>query len=520
MIFNTGNFLLIILLSIISFSTNFYYASLGVLPIDTFAFFDTGFRLTQGDLPFVDYWTISGPFIDLLQSFYFSILGVSWSSYIVNGSIINLIVTLISFNFFKKLGLSLKYSFFYSVCIAFLGNPSMGTPFPDHYSTFFSLFAIMSFLSALESKKDIYWFLIPVFLFVAFFCKQTPAAYVLFLFILNFLLYLLIKKDFKFLKPIILGTLSTIILFSLTVWFYQIDLKNIINQYFLYPRTIGLNRVIEWNLTFNKAISTLKLIHILLIPLILIFLKNIFFQNKYIYKNEFFYNLNIIIFSISLILHQWITLNFIFIFFLIPYLCAMLQKNFYHIKYKKIIIAIILGYCLFATIKYHSRFNQERKMINLENLDLTNFYEGNKISTKLKGLKWVTRDYVTKGKKDINKIMKIKNILEKEEKNIMFLSNYNFFSSILEKNLNSPNRWYGGDVAHPKKNNPYYKEYMTFNYNLILKKKIEIIYVDIVIGDYYFNMLSEILELFPSGCSKIGKIEGVLASYDISECYQ
>jgi len=520
MIFNKSNFIFVISLAIISFSVNFYYASLGVLPIDTFAFFDTGFRLTVGDLPFVDYWTISGPFIDLLQAFYFSVLGVSWNSYILNGSIINLIITLISYNFFKKTGLSLQFSFFYAICVAFLANPSMGTPFPDHYSTFFSLFAIMSFLSALKYEKDIYWFLIPIFLFIAFLCKQTPAAYIIFLFIINFSLYSLIKKNFKFIKPVILGTLVSITLFLLLIWFYQIDLMNIIIQYVLYPRTIALNRITEWHLSFNKAVSTLKLIHLLLLPLILIFLKNILFQNNYIYKNEFFYNLNIIIFSILLILHQWITLNFIFIFFLIPYLCSMIQINLYNIKYRKIIISIILSFCLVGTIKYHSRFNQERKMLNLENLNLNNFYAGDKISTSLNGLKWVTRDYVLENRNDIDKILKIKSILKNEKKKIMFLSNYNFFSSILKKNLNSPNRWYGGDVAHPKKNNPYYKEYKIFNYDLILKKKIEIIYVDIVLGNYHLDMLSEIVEQFPSGCANIGKIEGVLVFYDISNCYQ
>ena len=520
MIFNKSNFIFVISLAIISFSVNFYYASLGVLPIDTFAFFDTGFRLTVGDLPFVDYWTISGPFIDLLQAFYFSVLGVSWNSYILNGSIINLIITLISYNFFKKTGLSLQFSFFYAICVAFLANPSMGTPFPDHYSTFFSLFAIMSFLSALKYEKDIYWFLIPIFLFIAFLCKQTPAAYIIFLFIINFSLYSLIKKNFKFIKPVILGTLVSITLFLLLIWFYQIDLMNIIIQYVLYPRTIALNRITEWHLSFNKAVSTLKLIHLLLVPLILIFLKNILCQNNYIYKNEFFYNLNIIIFSILLILHQWITLNFIFIFFLIPYLCSMIQINLYNIKYRKIIISIILSYCLVGTIKYHSRFNQERKMLNLENLNLNNFYAGDKISTSLNGLKWVTRDYVLENRNDIDKILKIKSILKNEKKKTMFLSNYNFFSSILKKNLNSPNRWYGGDVAHPKKNNPYYKEYKIFNYDLILKKKIEIIYVDIVLGNYHLDMLSEIVEQFPSGCANIGKIEGVLVFYDISNCYQ
>ena len=152
----------IFLLSLFAVLVNYYYGSLGVLPIDTFAHFDTGYRITNGEIPFVDYWTISGPFIDFLQAFYFSIFGVSWKSYMLNSSILNLILTLVSFLFFKKIGINYGYSFFYSICVAILANPSMGTPFPDHYSTFFSLFAIISFIYGLETKNKVYWFLIPI----------------------------------------------------------------------------------------------------------------------------------------------------------------------------------------------------------------------------------------------------------------------------------------------------------------------------------------------------------------------
>ena len=149
MILKIKFFSLIFFLSLVAVLTNYYYGSLGVLPIDTFAHFDTGYRITKGEIPFVDYWTISGPFIDFLQAFYFSIFGVSWKSYMLNSSILNLILTLVSFLFFKKIGINYGYSFFYSICVAILANPSMGTPFPDHYSTFFSLFAIISFIYCL-----------------------------------------------------------------------------------------------------------------------------------------------------------------------------------------------------------------------------------------------------------------------------------------------------------------------------------------------------------------------------------
>ena len=71
MLSKTYKILSIILLSAFAIIVNNYYGSLGVLPINTFSYFDTGFRVLNGEAPFVDYWTISGPFIDFLQSFYF-----------------------------------------------------------------------------------------------------------------------------------------------------------------------------------------------------------------------------------------------------------------------------------------------------------------------------------------------------------------------------------------------------------------------------------------------------------------
>ena len=506
----------VLLLSIVSFSVNYYYGSIGVLPIDTFAFFDSGFRLNNGDVPFVDYWTISGPFIDILQSIYFSFFGVSWKSYILNGSIINLIVTIVSYFFFKSIGLNSEFSFFYGLCVAFLANPSMGTPFPDYYSAFFSLFAIISFLHGVKNKKKLYLFVVPIFLCIAFFCKQTPAAYIIIFFLFNFLFYFLIKKDLKFLNPIIFGSITSILLLSFLIWYNEIDINLIITQYFLYPRTIGLSRLSELDLTFNKAISTFKLIHVVLIPLMFIFLKNIFFKKKYFYKKNFFINFNIIFFSLLLIFHQWLTLNFIFIFFLIPYICVAIQISY---EKKRVLSILLVCFCLIVTTKYHFRFNEGRKMLNLENINLSNFYHGENISSKLKGLKWITRDYDLNKEQELKRLILFNDILKKEEKKIMFLSNYQFFSATLDKRLHSPNRWYGGIVAHPTKDNPFYYEYLMFNYNLILKNKIEIIVMDKKLGQYHFDLFREIMKKFPSGCANINESNKILITYDITNCY-
>ena len=137
----------------ISFTINYIYGSVGVLAQDTFAYFDTAFRILQGSTPFKDYWTISGPFIDFYQAFFFFIFGVSWKSYIIGSSLINVFITIIIFNFFKTYNFSRGLNLFYSICFSILANPSMGSPFPDHFSTFFSLAAITLFLIFVKNKK-------------------------------------------------------------------------------------------------------------------------------------------------------------------------------------------------------------------------------------------------------------------------------------------------------------------------------------------------------------------------------
>ena len=59
-----------------SIIVNQYYGSRGVFPIDSFLHFDNGYRLLNGDNPFSDFWTVSGPTVDYLQAIFFFIFGV------------------------------------------------------------------------------------------------------------------------------------------------------------------------------------------------------------------------------------------------------------------------------------------------------------------------------------------------------------------------------------------------------------------------------------------------------------
>ena len=94
---------LLIFLIFFSIIFNQYHGYIGILPIDSFLIFNSGYDLMNGYFPFKDYWTIKEPFIDLIQAIFFKVFGVSWFSYVLHASIFNCIITIFTFYLLKKL---------------------------------------------------------------------------------------------------------------------------------------------------------------------------------------------------------------------------------------------------------------------------------------------------------------------------------------------------------------------------------------------------------------------------------
>ena len=89
--------LLIIALTIFSLGVNQFYGNKGVFPIEGFAFFDTAYRILLGDLPFKDYWAVSGVFLDYTQAIFFKIFGVNFQIYVFHASLLNCLLTLMTY---------------------------------------------------------------------------------------------------------------------------------------------------------------------------------------------------------------------------------------------------------------------------------------------------------------------------------------------------------------------------------------------------------------------------------------
>ena len=229
----------ILILFAFAVSINQYYGFIGVFPIDTFLFYDTGYRVLNGLFPFKDYWSPTSPLIDFIQAGFFKLFGVSWFSYVLHASIFNFILVFATFYTLEKLKLNIHLCLYYSLLLGVIAYPVSGVPFNDHHSSILSIIGIFCFILSINTKLYIYWLLTPIFVGFAFICKQTPAGYIGIVILICSIIYLIFNFNIKKILFLILGSFITIIISSLLIYINQISFLNFYEQYLIFPMSLG-----------------------------------------------------------------------------------------------------------------------------------------------------------------------------------------------------------------------------------------------------------------------------------------
>ena len=515
--YKNNNLFYISILCFISILFNFYYGYRGILPTDSFLIFDSGNYVLNGFYPFKDYWTVTGPLLDYFQAFLFLIFGVNWFSYVLHAAIINLLLAVFSYFIFVHLGLKKIHSFIYSSGISLLAYPIIGTPFMDHHSTFFSIFAVYCFILGIERNKSNYWFFIPIFLGFSFLSKQIPAAYIIIFLLIMLLFFLYYNFDIKKIYSLLLGTFFIIFIFVFVLVLNQIPFNNFFVQYFLYPLSIGSERVEGLSFSLKGFIGQFKYIYLCLLPLLAILLKIILKTKKKLAKQKDFIVIMTIVGMILIFIYtQLLTKNQILIFFTIPLITAFSQ--IYYIRYfdKKYFIYFTILVCLFAVTKYHFRYNEQKKFIELENVNFDLAVEAGKIHKMFNGLQWITASYSNDPGKEIKKIIEIKDYINSDTSKKIIITDYQFFSAISINKINTLtkwNKWYD-TVSSPTKKNKYFINYQKFFINKIKKNKIKKIYG--IGADNKFVYFKDLIK--NNNCINSKQINDIFVVYDITNC--
>lgn len=505
----------ILALFFFSVSINQHYGFIGVFPIDTFLFYDTSYRVLNGLFPFKDFWSPTSPFIDFIQAFFFKIFGVSWYSYVLHASVFNFIIVLGTFYTLEKFKLNIHYCFYYSLLVAVVAYPISGVPFNDHHSSILSLLGIFCFILSIYLKSNLLWFFTPIFIGLAFLSKQTPAAYVGMIIFFCSIIYFLFNFELKKILFFILGSLIISIFFFILLNINDIPLKNFYEQYLLFPMSLGDTRVKNFlfPLEFNRIFLRHKLIHISQLVLIIIIIKNIVKDFSYIKKGEFVILLSLVISSFAFILHQLLTLNQIFIFFLIPILLGF--SHIFLIKYfkeKRLILYFLIFMGLVSTTYYKINYADNRKFMELENINLKNSVDASSINSKFKGLDWITVFYPNDPKKEINLIKDSIKIINNDQRKKIVATQYQFIGSLVDDMIYSPTRTYTPGISYPTTDSDFFIYYKNFFIEQIKKNKIKVIYTIKPYDNYIYD------SIINKDCIKVQSINEILKRHTFIQC--
>ena len=461
---------------------NWLSGNIGIIPIDSFGFLDTGNSILNNKLPIRDFWIFTGLIVDYMEAFFLFFFGNNWNSHLAHASFMNILATLSLYYFLKEMGLKKKFIVFYSICFATLCYPVSGTPFAYIHSYIFSIMAIFALIIAIKNKNKFLWFIFPFLCFFSFLSMQTPAAYILLILIVVLTNYFLKYRDIKNLQFFLLGSILSTLLFLLFFYITKTPFTNFLYQYILFPLTIGEGRLSSNELAyvglldqmnFKRFIGEFKFIHIFLAPLIIIATMNIK-KNKGPINTI---NFTIIFSTLAFFFNQLITANQIYIFSLIPILASVLHFNLINSRYNPKIIFAIVCVVLFATIKFHHRFNIERKFHDLEGIDKSRAINANLIHKNLNNLKWINK-FDQDPYYETQVIKQAIEIISKDKREKSLITHYQFISTVLNENLNIFNRWYLWDNnTHPTENHIYFDFYKSMINKNIKKNKIEVIYL-------------------------------------------
>jgi len=115
--------------------------------------------------------------------------------------------------------------------------------------------------------------------------------------------------------------------------------------------------------------------------------------------------------------------------------------------------------------------------MELENVNLKNAVLASNLSPKLNHLKWVTPfSYSKKPQEELNFLKKVIKYLKEDSREKIVITNYQFFSLLLNEDLNILNRWYFGSHTHPLENHKYFDYYRDFVNKNLEKNNIKVIY--------------------------------------------
>ena len=171
------------------------------------------------------------------------------------------------------------------------------------------------------------------------------------------------------------------------------------------------------------------------------------------------------------------TINGLFIFFLIPIFCGFSHLYSKTLLHKKKLINFFLILSIISTVYYHHKYISKRDTLLLRNIDLNSSVNASIIDEKLKNLRWITHHYPLNPEKEIEYLRDTLEIIKKDNRIKMIVTDYQFIPITLSmKDFAASRIWWRHHIYPAGADKKYFLEWKEFLLNQINKRKIQVIY--------------------------------------------
>ena len=515
---NHSDYLRILFLLLFSFFICYYFGFQGIIPLDDFVNLNSGYRVYEGDLPFKDYYEVTGPALSITQSLFFDIFGLSWKSYVLHSSIINCFTSIIIYKYFLSTSKNKDLSLIISISFSLLFYPNNGVPGVDHHAWAFIIISLLLLDLGFENKKFIYIFF-NIFFFLSFFIKQVPSAYTFILMCLIYLTQSISEKKVVYFFRIIFTTLFFLICILILLNQNGIDFERVVEQYFLMLINFGSERVFKIDIyLIRENLSKIYFLFFLIFPTIILFFnkKKIFFNEKKFFFNHFFLILTSLFYEthtnnqamtfalipiISGLIYQIqknyksnIFLKYIYIFLIFLCVVKIIQFKinlifflilifiifFYYFKKKNLHLNLnflIIIYLLITSFYYFELSVKSRKYKDISNERNLMSFDGSKIDPFFKDLNWIMNNE-SSSEDFVNKKKNIVSLLNEIEGNYIFITDYQYYNLILKRKDFSPVKYWATDISYPSEENKLRENFENFFLEKIISNNIKYIVLD------------------------------------------
>ena len=219
------------------------------------------------------------------------------------------------------------------------------------------------------------------------------------------------------------------------------------------------------------------------------------------------------LFSVLIFLYsQLMTKNQILIFFIIPFCLGMSHYYINNYSKNKKLIYVLFFIIIISTLKFHTRFNIDKKFMELSGVNFSLAQDGKILDPKLSGLKWITPNYPKNPKKELLILKDSKNKIIEEKKAKILITDYQIFPSITKTLKFAPNKWFD-DLSVPSKKNTYFSTYKKFFENKIQEQDVQVIFI---LGK---NKINYLIHHFPDeSCISQDRINEIMLKLNIEKC--